>query len=85
MLDNDQRPGADARGADHLGAVRSRGVRIGRTAVTGWVLAAVLVVAGFGTANGQSIDVVDTARMAELGKALREDEMGAYLAKYPQG
>ena len=41
--------------------------------------------AGFGTANGQSIDVVDTARMAELGKALRDDEMGSYLAKYPQG
>ena len=41
--------------------------------------------AGFGTANGQSIDVVDTAKMAELGKALRDDEMGSYLAKYPQG
>ena len=67
MLDNDQRPGADARGADHLGAVRSRGVRIGRTAVTGWVLAAVLVVAGFGTAMGatpaavaQPVPVADT-------------------------
>jgi LCP family protein required for cell wall assembly len=41
--------------------------------------------AGFGTANGQSIDVVDTARMAELGKALQDDSMAAYLAKYPQG
>ncbi|MGI3784485.1 MAG: LCP family protein [Janthinobacterium lividum] len=41
--------------------------------------------AGFGTANGQSIDVVDTAKMAELGKALKDDEMAAYLAKYPQG
>jgi polyisoprenyl-teichoic acid--peptidoglycan teichoic acid transferase len=41
--------------------------------------------AGFGTANGESIDVVDQARMAELGQALKDDEMGAYLAKYPQG
>ena len=40
---------------------------------------------GFGTANGQSIDVVDQARMAELGKALQDDDMGAYLDKYPQG
>jgi LCP family protein required for cell wall assembly len=41
--------------------------------------------AGFGTANGQSIDVVDQAKMAELGQALRDDDMDAYLAKYPQG
>jgi len=41
--------------------------------------------AGFGTANGQSIDVVNQAQMAELGKALREDTMGAYVDKYPQG
>ena len=41
--------------------------------------------AGFGTADGQSIDVVDQAKMAELGKALRDDDMGAYLDKYPQG
>lgn len=41
--------------------------------------------AGFGTLNGQSIDVVDQAKMAELGKALKDDAMGAYLAKYPQG
>jgi LCP family protein required for cell wall assembly len=40
---------------------------------------------GFGTAGGQSIDVVDTTKMAELGKALQEDTMGAYLQKYPQG
>jgi LCP family protein required for cell wall assembly len=39
--------------------------------------------AGFGTANGQSIDVVDQVKMAALGKALRDDDMGAYLAKYP--
>ena len=67
MLGNDQRPGADARGADHLGAVRERRIRIGRTGVTGWALAAVLVVAGFGTAMGatpvavaQPVPVADT-------------------------
>jgi LCP family protein required for cell wall assembly len=41
--------------------------------------------AGFGTANGQSIDVVDQAKMAELGKALRDDDMDDYLRKYAQG
>ena len=40
--------------------------------------------AGFGTVNGQSIDVVDQAKMAELGQALQDDTMGAYAAKYPQ-
>ena len=52
MPDNDQHRGVEARGADHSGAGRGRGVRIGRTAVTGWALASVLVVAGFGTAMG---------------------------------
>jgi cell wall-associated NlpC family hydrolase len=75
MLDNDQRAGNGARDADADAdaddaaddAVRRRGVRIGRTAVTGWVLAAVLVVAGFGTAMGatpaavpQPVPVADT-------------------------
>jgi LCP family protein required for cell wall assembly len=41
-------------------------------------------ISGFGTAGGQSIDVVNQAQMAELGKALRDDTMGAYVAKYPQ-
>jgi LCP family protein required for cell wall assembly len=41
---------------------------------------------GFGTAaDGQSIDVVDTAKMAELAKALQNDTMDAYLKKYPKG
>ena len=52
MPDIDQRRGIDARGADYSGAARGRAVRIGRTAVTGWALASVLVVAGFGTAMG---------------------------------
>jgi LCP family protein required for cell wall assembly len=42
-------------------------------------------IAGFGTENGQSIDIVDTAKMAELAKALQDDKMGAYLKKYPPG
>lgn len=63
MSDNDQHRGAEARGE-----ARARSVRIGRTAVTGWALAAVLVVAGFGTAMGatpvavaQPVAVADTA------------------------
>jgi LCP family protein required for cell wall assembly len=41
---------------------------------------------GFGTApDGQSIDVVDTAKLAELSKALEDDTMDAYVQKYPKG
>ena len=71
MPDIDQRRGVEARGADHSGAARGRGVRIGRTAVTGWALASVLVVAGFGTAMGatpvavaQPVAVADTTDTA---------------------
>jgi LCP family protein required for cell wall assembly len=43
-------------------------------------------ISGFGTtSDGQSIDVVDTARMAELATALKTDAMDGYVAKYPQG
>ena len=41
---------------------------------------------GFGTApDGESIDVVDTARLAELSEALEKDTMDAYVAKHPEG
>ena len=41
---------------------------------------------GFGTApDGQSIDVVDTAQLAELSEALENDTMDAYVEKYPKG
>ena len=43
-------------------------------------------ISGFGTtSDGQSIDVVDTARMDELAKALKTDTMAEYAKKYPQG
>jgi polyisoprenyl-teichoic acid--peptidoglycan teichoic acid transferase len=43
-------------------------------------------ISGFGTtSDGQSIDIVDTARMAELSKALKTDTMDSYVKKYPQG
>jgi LCP family protein required for cell wall assembly len=43
-------------------------------------------ISGFGTAsNGQSIDVVDTVKMAALSAALKKDDVAAYLAKYPAG
>jgi anionic cell wall polymer biosynthesis LytR-Cps2A-Psr (LCP) family protein len=40
---------------------------------------------GFGTAGGQSIDVVDAKKMAELASALKSDTMADYLKKYPKG
>ena len=43
-------------------------------------------ISGFGTtADGQSIDIVDMAKMAELGKALKSDTLDEYVKKYPQG
>jgi polyisoprenyl-teichoic acid--peptidoglycan teichoic acid transferase len=35
--------------------------------------------------DGQSIDVVDTAKMAELSSALKKDKLSEYVKKYPQG
>ena len=41
---------------------------------------------GFGTSpDGQSIDVVDTAKLAELSEALEKDTMDSYVKKYPKG
>lgn len=42
-------------------------------------------ISGFGEAGGQSIDVVDEAKMKELSKALKNDTMDKYFAKYPKG
>jgi anionic cell wall polymer biosynthesis LytR-Cps2A-Psr (LCP) family protein len=42
-------------------------------------------VSGKATKNGQRVDVVDKAKLAELRTALREDKVNEYLAKYPQG
>ena len=39
--------------------------------------------AGFDTIGGQAVDLVDTAKMEELAAALRDDEMAAYVKKYP--
>ncbi|HJY46106.1 MAG TPA: LCP family protein [Propionibacteriaceae bacterium] len=43
-------------------------------------------ISGFDTtSDGQSIDVVDTAKMAELAKAMKKDKLSEYVKKYPQG
>jgi polyisoprenyl-teichoic acid--peptidoglycan teichoic acid transferase len=43
-------------------------------------------ISGFGsTRDGQSIDVVDTTKMAELASALKKDQLSEYVKKYPQG
>ena len=40
---------------------------------------------GFGrSSDGQSIAIVDEAKLAEVSQALREDKMADYLAKYPK-
>jgi len=40
-------------------------------------------ITGFATVQGQSIDVVDHARLKDLGEALRDDTMSDYLKRYP--
>jgi polyisoprenyl-teichoic acid--peptidoglycan teichoic acid transferase len=43
-------------------------------------------ISGFATTgDGQSIDVVDTAKMAELAHAMKKDKLSEYVKKYPQG
>lgn len=43
-------------------------------------------VSGTGTSSdGQSIDIVDQDRLAELQQALQDDTMDEYRAKYPEG
>jgi LCP family protein required for cell wall assembly len=42
-------------------------------------------ISGFGTANGQSIDIVDQAKLKQLADALRKDTVDSYLKKYPKG
>jgi polyisoprenyl-teichoic acid--peptidoglycan teichoic acid transferase len=43
-------------------------------------------ISGFATlGNGQSIDVVDTAKMTELARAMKKDKLSEYVSKYPQG
>ena len=40
----------------------------------------------FGTSpTKQSIDIVDKKQLAQLAKALRNDEMDSYLEEYPEG
>jgi LCP family protein required for cell wall assembly len=43
-------------------------------------------ISGFAsTGDGQSIDVVDTGKMAELSRAMKKDKLSEYVEKYPQG
>ena len=43
-------------------------------------------ISGFATTgDGQSIDVMDTAKMAELSSAMKKDKLSEYVKKYPQG
>jgi LCP family protein required for cell wall assembly len=40
-------------------------------------------ITGFDTVHGQSIDVVDTAGLAEMAKALRNDDLDTYVEQHP--
>jgi LCP family protein required for cell wall assembly len=43
-------------------------------------------ISGFGASSTrQSIDIVDKKKLAQLAKALRNDQMETYLEKYPEG
>jgi polyisoprenyl-teichoic acid--peptidoglycan teichoic acid transferase len=43
-------------------------------------------ISGFGTSpTKQSIDIVDKNKLAELAKALQNDQMDTYVEKYPEG
>jgi polyisoprenyl-teichoic acid--peptidoglycan teichoic acid transferase len=43
-------------------------------------------ISSFSTSNdGQSIDIVDTVKMAELSHAIKKDKLSEYVKKYPQG
>lgn len=43
-------------------------------------------ISGFGTSpDGQSIDIVDERKLAELAAALKADDLQSYLRRYPQG
>lgn len=41
--------------------------------------------AGFDTIAGQSVDVVDQAKMRELSRALKTNDLAGYVKKYPKG
>jgi hypothetical protein len=41
--------------------------------------------AGFTMIGGQSVDQVDTFKMAELNAALEKDDLAEYVKKYPPG
>ncbi len=40
-------------------------------------------ISGFGTVAGQSIDVVDQAKLKQLASALKNDKVGDYVKGYP--
>jgi polyisoprenyl-teichoic acid--peptidoglycan teichoic acid transferase len=41
-------------------------------------------ISGFGTSRKQSVDIVDQKKLAQLAKALRNDEMNGFLEKYAE-
>ena len=84
MADMDQRSGSERRGADGRSGTRSGmrpgnrpGFALGRPALTGWALAAVLGLAGFGPALGATpVPVADTTPLGGFGTVVRGSAQG---------
>src|SRR3954451_19927922 len=77
MAARDQRSDTDCRGVEGRPGIRT-GFSLGRTAVTGWALTAVLGLAGFGTVLGAGpvpllapVPVADTTPLGEVGAIAR--------------
>ncbi|MDT7581125.1 MAG: hypothetical protein QOK35_2389 [Pseudonocardiales bacterium] len=77
MAEIDQRSGTERRDADGRSGIHA-GFRLGRTALTGWALTAVLGLAGFGTALGATpvpvltpVRVADTTPLDGIGTVAR--------------
>src|SRR5215207_10164220 len=68
MAEIDQRSGTDRRSADGRSSIHT-GFSLGRTALTGWALTAVIGLAGFGTAL--DVTPVRIADSAPLGTVVR--------------
>ena len=71
MAEIDQRSGTDRRSADGRSGIHT-GFSLGRTALTGWALTAVIGLAGFGAAvDVTPVRVADSAPLGAVGSVVR--------------
>ena len=91
MPEIDQHVGIDRRGADRRSGIHT-GFSLGRTALTGWALTAVLALAGFGTAMDVGpapvlapVRVADTTPLGGIGAVVRGSAPAVYPRTLAQG